>query len=369
MKVFDLFYGCRSYNWAMMRIQEIGNHPHRKEIEKRLKAIWLLDRGRIEELKMVLGVSRSSAFSWRKRLKESGGNVLALAPKSRAPHSKRHREVNPQQMAFIRKYRLQRQGIGKVTVQSELRRYCEERGLKAVSESTVGRIIADLKAAGRLPGLGLRHVVVNGNGRLYCKKGTPRRKKNRRNGYQPQEPGDLVQMDSLHIFQDKIKRYMLTAIDLKGRFGFAYTYDKLNSHNASDFLDKLIEAAPFVIGRIQTDNGNEFENDFSTAIRASPIQHFHTYPRHPQSNGHIERFNRTIRSQFLKHYQGDIESTASFNRDLFDYLLWYNFRKPHQGIGKLSPMEYYLKSARLSRLKSNMLWTLTVTCHALLFRV
>jgi len=362
MKVFDLFYGCRSYNWQMMRIQGTSNHPQREEIERRMKAIYLLDRGLLQELKVVMNVSRSTVFGWKKRFKASGGNVLSLAPRSRAPLNRRQRKVDPQQVAFIRKYRLVKPGIGKVTVQSELKRYCEERGRKVVSESTVGRVIADLKAAGRLPGRGLRHVVVNGNGRLYCKKGKPKQKKIRRNGYQPQDPGDLLQMDSLHILQDKVKRYMLTAIDLKGRFGFAYIYDRLNSRNASDFLDKLLKVVPFVIRRIQTDNGNEFEKDFATAIRASPIQHFHNYPKHPQANGHIERFNGTIRSQLLKHYQGDIEDTPAFNRDLIDYLIWYNFTKPHRGLGNLSPMEYYVQSKRPHRLQSKMYWTPTDSC-------
>jgi hypothetical protein len=42
MRVFYLFGRERKYNRAMMRIQEIGNHPCKEEIEKRLKAIWLL---------------------------------------------------------------------------------------------------------------------------------------------------------------------------------------------------------------------------------------------------------------------------------------------------------------------------------------
>lgn len=361
MKVYDLFYGCRRYNWAMMRIQEIGNHPHRKEIEKRLKAIWLLDRGCIEELKMVLGVSRSSAFSWRKRLKESGGNVLSLAPQSRAPHSKRQREVDPQQMAFIRKYRIHRPGMGKVIIKSELDRFCQERNIQTISESSVGRVITDLKKAGRLPGRGLQFRVTLNDGFLISKSKKLRRKKNRRNGYQPKEPGDLLQMDSLAIFRDGLKRYMLSAIDLKSRFGFAYSYSNLNSQNASDFLKKLTSVAPFIIRHIQTDNGGEFEKHFVKAIRDSPIVHFNTYPRHPQSNAYVERFNRTLRSQFLEYYEEDITDIKPLNHDLINYLIWYNTQKPHQGIGKRSPMEYYVQSARLNKLKSNMLWTLTKT--------
>ena len=75
MKVFYLFRGIRGYNRAMLRIQEIGNHPNKVEIERRLKAIWLLERGQFEELKVVMNVSRSTVFGWRKRLKAGGNRV------------------------------------------------------------------------------------------------------------------------------------------------------------------------------------------------------------------------------------------------------------------------------------------------------
>lgn len=359
MKVFYLFRGLRGYNRAMLRIQEVGNHPQKEEIERRQKAICLLDRGLLEELKLIYGVSRSTVYGWKKRRKDGGNNVLALAPGSRAPKQHRQREIDVRLIEFIRKYRIQRPGMGKVTIKAELDRFCLERGLKLISESSVGRVIADLKASGRLPDRSVRLLVVNGDGHLITRMKRLRRKKQRRNGYQPQGPGDLVQMDSLAVFRDKIKRYVYTAVDVDGRFGFAYSYPNLNSQNASDFLQKLIRVAPFSIRHIQTDNGSEFDKHFVQAIRASPIVHFNTYPRHPQSNAHVERFNRTLRDQFLKHYDDIIDDVKPLNRALCDYLVWYNTRKPHHGIGNRSPMEYYLQSARLKKQQSNMLWTLT----------
>ena len=45
----------------------------------------------------------------------------------------------------------------------------------------------------------------------------------------------------------------------------------------------------------------------------------YNYPRHPQSNGHIERCNRTIEEQYLGWVdEGDIER---INEGLMDYLL------------------------------------------------
>ena len=362
MKVFYLFRGLRGYNRAMLRIQEIGDHPQREEIERRLKAIYLLDRGLLHELKVVYGVSRATVYGWKKRMKVGGNHVHALAPSNRAPKRRRQRAIDPRLVEFIRKYRVQMPGIGKVAIKSELDRFCQERGLVTISESSVGRVLSDLKTAGRLPDLGVWFKVLGGAGRLVSRRQKPRRTKKRRNGYQPQEPGDLVQIDSLAVFRDRIKRYLLTAIDVNSRFGFAYSYPHLNSHNASDFLKKLIHVAPFAIKHIQTDNGSEFDKHFVNAIRASPITHFNTYPRHPQSNAHIERFNRTLRSQFLEHYDDVIDDVQPLNQALIDYLVWYNTRKPHQGIGKNTPMEYYIQSARLNRHQSNMLWTSTAAC-------
>jgi putative transposase len=359
MRVFYLFGRERSYNRAMLLIQEIGNHRCKEEIERRLKAIWLLERGQFESLKVVMNVSRSTVYSWKKRLAANGGNVIALAPRSRAPKGRRQRQTDPQLIEFIRKYRIQRPGMGKGIIKAELDRFGQERGLKTISESSVGRVIADLKAAGRLPGGGLQFKVIGGNGQLIGRNKKLRRKKKRRNGYQPREAGDLMQMDSLAIFRDGLKRYMLSAVDLISRFGFAYSYSALNSQNATDFLEKLIHVAPFIIRRIQTDNGGEFENHFVKAVRDSPIEHFNTYPRHPQSNAHVERFNRTLRSQFLEYYEEDISDTKPLNLALIDYLIWYNTQKPHQGIGNRSPLEYYMQSTRLNSLKSNMLWTRT----------
>lgn len=345
----------------MLRIQEIGNHRCKDEIARRLKAIWLLERGQFETLKVAMNVSRSTVYSWKKRLEASGGNVIALAPQSRAPKNRRRRQADPCLIEFIRKYRVQKPGIGKGIIKSELDRFGQERNLKTISESSVGRVIADLKAAGRLPGRGLLFKVICGNGQLIGRNKKLRRKKKRRNGYQPREAGDLMQMDSLAIFRDGLKRYMLSAVDLNSRFGFAYSYSALNSQNATDFLKKLIAVAPFTIRRIQTDNGGEFENHFVKAVRDSPIEHFNTYPRHPQSNAHVERFNRTLRSQFLEYYEEDITDTKPLNHALIDYLIWYNTRKPHQGIGNRSPLEYYMQSTRLNRQKSNMLWTRTAS--------
>jgi putative transposase len=183
-------------------------------------------------------------------------------------------------------------------------------------------------------------------------------RKTRRKGFHPSAPGDLVQMDTVAIFTDGLKRYMFTAIDVTTRFAFAYTYKSESSANGRDFLKKFTTVAPFPVSRIQTDNGSEFLKYFARSCEDNDLVHYFNYPRHPQSNGHLERFNRTVQEQFVDWHTDALDEPEPFNRLLMNYLIWYNTERPHRGIGKLPPLRYYLNNFSLPE-KSNMLWTLT----------
>jgi transposase InsO family protein len=189
-----------------------------------------------------------------------------------------------------------------------------------VSESTVGRIIRDLKERGRLPRA--TRVGINGRtGKLQFREARPVRKKTRRKGFYPSKPGELVEIDTVDIFVDGLKRYLLTAIDLSTRFAFAYTYKSSSSACARDFLAKLGDVTPFKITRVQTDNGHEFLRHFVQACREEHLVHYFNYPRHPQSNAHLERFNRTVQEQFAYWNTDSLDEPDVFNRLLMKYLL------------------------------------------------
>ncbi len=119
--------------------------------------------------------------------------------------------------------------------------------------------------------------------------------------------------------------------------------------------------APFATRRVQTDNGSEFASHFEQYCQEKGLVHFFNYPKHPQANGHLERFNRTIQEQFAYWYTDYLDEPDSFNQKLMDYLIWYNTEKPHRGIKNLPPLRYYLDNFINTPQKSNMLWTLTQT--------
>jgi len=349
-------WSVKGYSGVMKFLNDIVDHPQRESIEKRVEIIKFFNDAGAEFTRRAFGKSRSTIYLWKQKLKKSGGKLSALAVGDRAPKRRRRRIINPVIEGFILDYREAHPGADKTTITPALTRACNQAGVRPVSESTVGRIIHDLKARGRLPRS--NRVTLNGRtGRLWTRE--PKHlKKLRRKGFIPAMPGDLVQMDTVAVFAAGIRRYLFTAIDVHTRFAFAYAYKTNSSANGDDFLGKFLTVAPFVTRRVQTDNGSEFAKHFATACQKHGLTHFFNYPRHPRSNAHLERFNRTIREQCVDQNIDYLDDTANLNQRLLDYLLWYNTEKPHRGIGNLPPLRYYVDSF-LPLHQSNMYWTLT----------
>jgi putative transposase len=290
-------YFRNGYRRFMKYFNDVFEHPKREAIERRLEMIKFFDDYGALASKRAFGKSRSTIYLWKQKLKKSGGKLSVLAPGDRTPRRKRHRLINPFIERFIIEYRTAHPGVDKTTITPVLAAACQRASIKPVSESTVGRIIHDLKEKGRLPTA--REISLNGrSGKLVVRDRRPPMKKTRRKGFYPKQPGELVEIDTVSIFVDGLKRYLLTAIDLTTRFAFAYTYKSSSSVNARDFLEKLRGVAPFQISRVQTDNGHEFQKHFLEACRQQNLVHYFNYPRHPQANSHVERFNRTIQEQF-----------------------------------------------------------------------
>jgi hypothetical protein len=239
----------------MQFINNILDHPKRETIEKRVEIIKFSDEFGFEATRRAFGKSRSTIYLWKRKLKQAGGKLSALAPGDKTPIRKRQRVVHPFIEDFIIKYRSAHPGADKTTITPALRAACLGQGIKAVSKSTVGRIFHDLKERGRIPGSST--VSIDGrSGKLLVRERNQPRKKTRRKGFYPVRPGELVEIDTVSIFVDGLKRYLLTAIDLPTRFAFAYIYKSSSSANARDFLAKLKRVTPFPITRVQTDNGH-----------------------------------------------------------------------------------------------------------------
>lgn len=344
----------------MRSIQDITQHPYKHIIEDRVRIISFYDDYGEEATARAFGVSRSTVFNWKHRLKTNQGRLSSLAPVDRAPKHRRRRVVDKRVTNFIITQRTDHPRLSKDKLAVLLRTECLAWDVNPPSASTVGRILGDLKQQGRLP-KGSKLSVSGATGRLIERRNKPKLKKQRRNGYQPKEPGDMFQIDTIIKFINGIRRYVITAVDYDGRFAFAYGYNSPSSANAADFLTKLQAVAPFTVHRVHHDNGSEFYKYFVDACKRHQVIQLWNYPKRPKHNGMVERLNRSIQDEFIDWHLEDLAYyMEDFNHQLMDWLIWYNTIRPHYSLNLKSPMQYLLDLLQLTPHESNMLWTDTI---------
>ncbi|HIW90715.1 MAG TPA: integrase core domain-containing protein, partial [Candidatus Corynebacterium avicola] len=75
---------------------------------------------------------------------------------------------------------------------------------------------------------------------------------------------------------------------------------------------------------------------FSNALGPG-VKHRWTRPYRPQTNGKVERFNRTLMAEWA--YAQPYLSEASREAVYGEFLDYYNHRRAHTGIGGLSPLD------------------------------
>lgn len=183
---------------------------------------------------------------------------------------------------------------------------------------------------------------------LYCPR-KPSRQHHPRAGYakkhitelrhRPAQTGFLLHLDTIVLHLQGVKRYVLTSIDHASRLAYAWVYRSHTSGAARDFLLRLRYLLANSIENLHTDNGSEFHKHFDAAAQTLGLTHYWSRPRTPKDNAMCERFNRTLKEEFLRH--GNFHpDPATMNRALTAWLVQYNNVRPHQALSFLAPLAY-----------------------------
>ena len=330
-----------------------------EKAKHKVKVIVFWEKHGLEATLDAFPHKRSTLFNWKRILAENNGRLKSLNERSTSPKSKRKRIVDPHIEQFIVDLRTAHPRTGKEKIKPLLDKYCSANNLKTKSIPTIGRILLDLKKKNKIPQN--KKLSYYARSDSFSERNKLKRKKIRRKDYTPEQAGDLIQVDTIVKFINGIRRYIVTAIDLKSEFGFAYAYTNHSSKSTADFFQKFQSVAPFTIKRIQTDNGSEFDNLFRDYAVKQNIIHFHNYPRCPKMNAVVERFNRTVQEDFIDwNREMMVEKINGFNEKLIEWLLWYNTERPHQTLRQIPPMQYIINSLILAPEKSKMMWTSTM---------
>jgi transposase InsO family protein len=160
-----------------------------------------------------------------------------------------------------------------------------------------------------------------------------------------EKPGSLVETDTIHIMQTRHDRvYIYTLIDCFSRWAFARATDRLSAKGALMFINRAQELAPFSFTCLQSDHGPEFSTSFTTYVQAQGIKHRHTRVRQPNDNAHVERFNRTIQDEMRTEIQRFKTNPRRLNREISEYLKYYNNDRLHMGLEFKTPAQVLPRS-------------------------
>jgi transposase InsO family protein len=279
-----------------------------------------------------LGVSRATAYKWLGRYRAEGRAGLADRPSR--PHRCPHALAPGQVRRVLAARRRRRQGphrlgyhlaMPRSTVYGVLRRH----GMSRLSHTD--------RASG---------VVVR---------------------YQREHPGELVHLDVKklgripdgggHRIHGRAKGtrgrgigydYLHSAVDDRSRVAFSQLLADEKATTAARFL---VEAAGFfadhgvIIQRVLTDNAKAYAESvlFAETAARLGIRLKRTRPYRPQTNGKVERFNRTLLDEWA--YARLYRSNTQRRRAFTSWLRFYNHQRPHTSLDGLTPMAVLVNNA------------------------
>jgi len=183
--------------------------------------------------------------------------------------------------------------------------------------------------------------------------------------YEHDQPGDLVHVDikklgkipagggwrahgrGTAMRQARTKRgprlgfsYVHSAVDDHSRLAYSEVHDDEKAITAVAFWRRaqtFYEAHGITVRRVLTDNGMCYRStDWVMELVAAGITPKYTRPYRPQTNGKVERFNRTLLNEWA--YVRTYRSEAERRRALDKFLHTYNHHRCHTALGGNPPI-------------------------------
>jgi transposase InsO family protein len=277
-------------------------------------------------------VSRATAYKWLARYRAEGRAGLADRPSRprRCPHAlpaaqvrrvlaaRRRRRQGPHRLGY-------HLGMPPSTIYGVLRRHHMSR--LAHTDRPSGAVV---RYERERPGE-LVHLDVKKLGRIPDGGG------HRAHGRAEAARGRGIGYDYIH-----------SAVDDRSRVAFSQILADETGVTAARFL---VQAAGFFaehgvrVERVLTDNAKAYTESvvFAETAAGLGIRRKRTRRYRPQTNGKVERFNKTMLDEwaYARLYRSNAERRRAFTRWLWSY----NHRRPHTSLDGLTPMAILVNNA------------------------
>ena len=287
--------------------------------EGKAEIITLVNRSGLSRSRALaqLRLPRSTYYRWLKQLSE--GQLRDKKGGSSVPWNK----IRPEEEAWI---------LAEARASPELS--CRQLALTItdsrrvyLSESTVYRV---LKKAGLIKPA---EIIGFKAAKEYHRK--------------TKQPNELWASDCCHLkVIDWGWYYLVSVMDDCSRFILAWD---LKVDMAGGSLEDVVQQAVDLTGMtdvplenrtvLLSDNGAGYiSQQFNEYLRMVGIRHITASPFHPQTNGKIERYHRTLKGEIN---QVPHEMPGELKEAIRAFIEYYNYRRYHEGLGNVTPYDVY----------------------------
>lgn len=276
------------------------------------------------------GIHHSTYYRWKAQVDRYGLEILRPRER-RQPRMPNATSVLVEQRVVA--FSLGHPGFGPLRIATELRR--DKWGGLRLSQNGVWRILRRHGLSTRARRLGL----IAG----YAAPPEPERRPEEPRHLQVDHPGELVQMDCFYIGRLSGSRgavWQYTAIDVASSYVWASLYRTPRNPDghwtsllARQVATELSERG-WKLEKIMTDNGSEMRSaQLENTIASLGARHVFTHAGRPQTNGCVERVQRTILEECWKPAFARylVPKYTGLRRDLVQYLRYYNQDRAHTG--------------------------------------
>jgi len=297
----------------------------------RLTMVMRIETGRpVAHVAAEMGISRPTAYKWWHRWDELG--AAGLVDRSSRPRSCPHQttpaiEAQIEELRRTLKLGPARIGYRLGVPPSTVHRVLIRLGLNRLSwmDRPTGRVIRryERERTGELV-----HVDIKKLGRIP--EGGGWKTLGRQAGVRNSRPGG-------------VRRYLgygfiHSAVDDHSRLAYSEILDDERKETAAGFWERAViwfGEMGITVEEVLTDNGSCYRSKyFNEAL--GDIKHRLTRPYRPQTNGKVERFNRTMLEEwaYVRTYASETDRVEAFS----SFLHLYNHHRSHTALGGKPPI-------------------------------